>query len=161
MENDVSLEERAAVEAYFGEPAIFLSKSEFMAGRLVFWKNAESFPTIRACSFRRRNGDVLVPNEGEDFFRGTLFEIGAEIKDADHWCKLIERTSPGVRQSIKKLLPYMKDIQSSWHLPIETGEGFDAFFDNYSTGRLERIGMKRGAALRIEDVGAGMELHLH
>ncbi|WP_137940402.1 hypothetical protein [Chitinivorax sp. B] len=160
METNFSQEEKTAVEAYLQESATFISQDQYVAGRLVFWKNAESLPSIRACSFRASDGRLYVPNSDDATFRQVLCEIGSEIKDANQWCSLIEKMSPHFRRAIKGFYPYMKAIEHFWHVPSLQDGVFEAFFDNSTTGRLEKIVMRDGSTLSIEDAGAGVKMSL-
>lgn len=151
---------RSMIEEYLCEPAILISLQDVLEGTLAFWKNAQSIPTRKAVSFVSRTGEIFIPNLGTDYFCQTIFNLKPNLSDIDELCRLVTLMSPGVRIAIRELSPYMKNIASIWHAPRFRDGYFEAFFENSTTGKIERLVIDSEFEMKIEVVGEGLKFSL-
>jgi len=157
---NVIQEERSLIENYFQEPAEFISERDINFGKLIIWKNANSLPSRRACTFRDEKCYVVIPNFDEGTF-GTMLEIVVrDSSDVEDVCNLLPLISPGLRKVIRELLPYMKDINEIWHPPTLMRERFAVFVENLTFGTLEQIVISPEYGMKLETVGKGIQMHL-
>jgi hypothetical protein len=155
-----SFSEKQLIEKYFSESAILISETRCFNGRLAIWKNEISLPTRKACSFLSFSGEVFIPNCNDESFFSIFLEIKPNISDVEKMCNLISLMSPGLRKPIRQLQPYMQDIATIWHSPQFENGVFEAFFDNSTSGMIERITVDTEFKATVEIVGAGMRFDL-
>ncbi len=158
--NDMLIAEKSLVESILGDTAILISKTEYMTGNLSCWKNERSLPTRKVCSFIGSTCEVIIPNVDSEAFASIFSKIRPDLSDVKDICRLIEMMSPSLRKAINHLYPYMTDIARVWHLPRYDGEIFEAFVDNSTSGKIEKITIDRQFQLKIESVGTGMRFDL-
>ncbi len=149
-------EEKVLVEKYFGEKAQEFSSRQYLCGRLTVWKNSESLPARKACTFSMNEGKLIIPNEGDRQFRMVLSALLSEMSSADDICKLVNLISPSIRKAVIAILPYMKFELASWHSPELNNGEFEGFFENLTTGKIEKLSIATGGEVLLEDVGDGM-----
>jgi len=152
--------ERSLIEEYFGENAKLVVQKPFPGGLLTIWENAASLPMIRACTFTAPDGNVIIPNRDENVFRNLLAKITAECDNVERICEIIRAASPNLRVVIKRLEPYMHDIESIWHKPSLEGRKFEAYLENMTTGYLEKLVIYGGEGVTIEAAGKGIQVFL-
>lgn len=153
-------EERSLIENYFQEPAELISQWDVNFGKLIIWKNANSLPSRRACTFRDEKFHVVIPNFDEKAFGAMLEIIVRDSNNVEDVCNFLPLISPGLRKVIKELRPYMKDINEIWHPPTLMHERFVAFVENVTLGTLEQIVISPDCGMKLETVGKGIQMHL-
>jgi hypothetical protein len=158
--NDNSPVERARIEDYFSEPAVIVSESRYAGGRLTIWKNALSLPSRKACTIVNSRGEVIIPNSDEKTFTKAFADLKPDLADVENISGLIRSMSPSLRKSILRLQPYMEKIASIWHVPRFEGDCFQGFFDNSTSGTIERIVIQKDFRVTVEYVGSGVRFDL-
>ncbi|MYM32226.1 hypothetical protein GTP58_28215 [Duganella sp. CY15W] len=153
-------EERSLIENYFQEPAELISERDINFGKLIIWKNSNSLPSRRACTFRDEKCHVVIPNLDERTFGAMLEIIVRDSSNVEDVCNLLPLISPGLRKVIKELRPYMKDINEIWRPPTLMHERFSVFVENLTLGTLEQIVINQECGMKLETVGGGIQMHL-
>lgn len=156
MESNM-LSEQVVIQDYFKESALLATQVCYKAGRLSCWKSTESLHSMRACTFSTLDGTVFVPNSNEKLFEKVISAVGPEILSAEDLCSLIENVSPDLRIAIFSLKSYMANVRDIWHVPVRNGTYFEAFFDNKTSGQIEKITLD-GDNVVVQAVGEGIQL---
>jgi hypothetical protein len=155
----MSMKERAAIEGFFGEAAKEGSSQAFGGGLLAVWRNAESFPPRRACTFTSADGSVVVPNESEEQFARLLIGAVALHVGVEQLCEVLPLISPTPRRVVRELPPHLETLAAIWRKPLCRDDRFECYVENLTSGRVEHI-LVDAVALQVEDVGAGLQLTL-
>ncbi|WP_124596580.1 hypothetical protein [Burkholderia stagnalis] len=157
---NIETEARQMVENFYGESADEIGRHTFPSGRLTEWKNSHSLPTRRICSFLANSGELFVPNESDvNFVRLLRLTVGG-YASAKEFCDIVKLSSPALRKAIVKPYPYMKFASVEWFEPRLNDGEFEGFFENLTSGKIEKITVRGDGSAEIVNVGEGIAFHL-
>lgn len=155
----MSMKERAAIESFFGEAAKEVSSQTLGDGLVTVWRNAESFPPRRACTFTATDGSIVVPNESDEQFARVLARAVALQAGVDELCEVLPLISPAPRRVVRELPPYLENLAARWHEPLLRADRFECYVENLVSGRVEHF-VVDASAHQIVDVGEGLQFRL-
>ncbi|WLE58839.1 hypothetical protein GIY62_17285 [Burkholderia plantarii] len=160
ISKSIEVEARLMVENFYGESADEIGRHTFPSGHLTEWKNAHSLPTRRICSFLANSGELFLPNDSNvNFMRFLCLTVGG-YASAKEFCDIVKLSSPALRKAIVKPYSYMKFASVEWFEPRLNDGEFDGFFENLTSGKIEKINVRRDGNAEIVNVGEGIAFHL-
>lgn len=148
------------IESFFQEKADAYRVIDSETGVLTYWRGAQSIPSMKAVSFAiKSSGEELVPNRSEDEFLRFFSTFKPSLNDIENVCELIHWASPFLRRAITSMAPYLRVIESQWHLPsINKDDQFEGFFNNLTKGVVEKIVIAQDFKVTITEVCEGIRM---